>query len=598
MTWASQATIPTVTVPPFPQDERADQSDLEGIEFGVNDPSGRSVTDPAGFEWSIAEDGRGLVKQGPQGAWHLTAESSPLAGREVRDLALDGQGTLWIATDQGLCLHDTHEGWVHLGAGAGMPAVDARRLLLMPGGERWVATSQGLVRLLDGRWSLFRGPRWLPSNDVVDLVMVDDSTVAVQCADGGVAGVRTVHTTLGAKAAIIEDMIDQRHRRHGYVSDCQLDEPGSTDAFTYVASDNDGLWTAIYLAAECYRYACTGEPGARDRARESMEALLRLEEVTGIPGFPARAVVSVDETDVRRSGGEWHASPCGQWVWKGDTSSDELNGHYFALPIYYELVADAAERRAIQGMIARVTDHLLQNDFRLIDADGEQTTWGIFSPRLLNGTAQWTLERGLNSLSMLSFLKVAHALCGTARYGTAYDFLCRRHHFALNTIDQKIRMPAEINHSDDELSFLAYYPLFMYERDPDLLAIYRLSMERTMAVERPERNPLWNMIGSFALGRDQGLSESVRTLREMPTDRIHWDVDNSVRADITVSTEFDRGGNLASTEVLPYSENGMLKWNGNPYQLRRGGGGRAEDDGGAFLLPYWMGRYHAMIREV
>jgi hypothetical protein len=123
-------------------------------------------------------------------------------------------------------------------------------------------------------------------------------------------------------------------------------------------------------------------------------------------------------------------------------------------------------------------------------------------------------------------------------------------------------------------------------------------MERTMAMERPERNPLWNMIGSLALGRDQGLSESVRTLREMPTDRIHWDVDNSVRADITISSELDRGGNLASTEVLPYSENGMLKWNGNPYQLRKGGGGRAEDDGGAFLLPYWMGRYHAMIREV
>jgi hypothetical protein len=41
----------------------------------------------------------------------------------------------------------------------------------------------------------------------------------------------------------------------------------------------------------------------------------------------------------------------------------------------------------------------------------------------------------------------------------------------------------------------------------------------------------------------------------------------------------------------------MLKWNGNPYQLRRGGGGYAEDDGAAYLLPYWMARYHGLLKE-
>ncbi len=328
-----------------------------------------------------------------------------------------------------------------------------------------------------------------------------------------------------------------------------------------------------------------------------MEALVRLEQVTGIPGFPARAVVHVDEPEVVRSEGEWHPSPCGKWFWKGDTSSDELNGHYFALPVYYELVADEAERALIRDTIRRVTDHLLDNDFRLIDTDGEQTRWAVFTPHLLNETSEWILERGLNSLSMLSFLRVAHAMTGVDRYQQAYESLCRDHQFALNTIDQKIRMPAEVNHSDDELSFLAYYPLFLYERDPDLLAVYRLSMERTMAEERPERNPLWNLIGSLALGRDQGISDAVRTLCEMPTDRIQYDVDNSDRHDVAVSSTSDRGGNAEGIPVLPYSENGMLKWNGNPYQLRRGGGGYAEDDGAAYLLPYWMARYHGLLKE-
>ncbi|MGI6351128.1 MAG: two-component regulator propeller domain-containing protein [Armatimonadota bacterium] len=595
MIWPTRAKLPSISAPAFSMDEKLRSDELAGVHVCTR--RDWPLLDRAGTAWSISEDGAALVRQTGNAVALLTHANSPLAGRQIRDVMQDAQGTLWIASDRGVCLHTPPAGWVHLGADAGMPSIDVRRILLAPNGDRWFATARGLVRLRGGQWSLFRGQRWLPSDDVVDLVAIDEATVAVLCADGSVGGIRAVETTLAAKAEAIEAAIDERHRRHGYVSDCNLTRPGDTSEWTYVASDNDGLWTAIYLAAECFRYACTGESAARDRARESMEALVRLEQVTGIPGFPARAVVHVDEPEVVRSEGEWHPSPCGKWFWKGDTSSDELNGHYFALPVYYELVADEAERALIRDTIRRVTDHLLDNDFRLIDTDGEQTRWAVFTPHLLNETSEWILERGLNSLSMLSFLRVAHAMTGVDRYQQAYESLCRDHQFALNTIDQKIRMPAEVNHSDDELSFLAYYPLFLYERDPDLLAVYRLSMERTMAEERPERNPLWNLIGSLALGRDQGISDAVRTLCEMPTDRIQYDVDNSDRHDVAVSSTSDRGGNAEGIPVLPYSENGMLKWNGNPYQLRRGGGGYAEDDGAAYLLPYWMARYHGLLKE-
>ena len=43
--------------------------------------------------------------------------------------------------------------------------------------------------------------------------------------------------------------------------------------------------------------------------------------------------------------------------------------------------------------------------------------------------------------------------------------------------------------------------------------------------------------------------------------------------------------------MLPYDELPMWKWNGNPYLLDGGFGGRSEDDGAYFLLPYWMGRF-------
>jgi hypothetical protein len=47
--------------------------------------------------------------------------------------------------------------------------------------------------------------------------------------------------------------------------------------------------------------------------------------------------------------------------------------------------------------------------------------------------------------------------------------------------------------------------------------------------------------------------------------------------------------------VLPYDELPIGRWNGNPYRLDGGDGGRSEGDGVYFLLPYWMGRYHKLI---
>jgi hypothetical protein len=38
-----------------------------------------------------------------------------------------------------------------------------------------------------------------------------------------------------------------------------------------------------------------------------------------------------------------------------------------------------------------------------------------------------------------------------------------------------------------------------------------------------------------------------------------------------------------------------MKWNGNPFIVDGGGAGRSEDDGGFFLLPYWLGRYHGFL---
>src|SRR5690606_22354383 len=124
-------------------------------------------------------------------------------------------------------------------------------------------------------------------------------------------------------------------------------------------SDNDGLWTAMYVGAQALRYGATKDPAARAAAKKSMDALLDLERHSGIPGFPARAMVTDEEVAAGVRGFSttakvhavgvdakvWYRSATVPGLWcKGDTSSDELDGHYFAWYLYHDLVADDAEK--------------------------------------------------------------------------------------------------------------------------------------------------------------------------------------------------------------------------------------------------------------
>ncbi len=586
-----------VVVPRFEEDLRVPAPELPRAAYRPWPEVTGTCMDSSGGAWRADE--AGLVGEWEGSRQTYSPERFAVGGSEVRDVAVDASDILWLATDRGITLFDGHAAWRSLRGADGLPSEDVRRVLLRANGERWFATGQGVVRLsARGEWSLFAGPRWLPEDDVVGIAEADAETVAVLCRSGATAAFRRRPMTLAERAEAIEAMIDLRHRRRGYVTECTLARPGDTSAWSPVASDNDGLWTALYVAAESFRYAVTGEDEARDRARESLQALLWLERVTGIPGFPARAAVAREEMPMEGTeSGEWHPSADGEWLWKGDTSSDELNGHFFALPIYYDLVAEADEQRAIQETVARITDHLLENDFCLIDQDGAPTRWAVFSPRQLNYNRQWVMERSLNSLSMLSFLRVAHHVCHDSRYQVAFEFLARRHGYALQSIDQKVTLPGEVNYSDDELAFLAYYPLLAYEEQEELRVVVRLGLERSIRIALPQRCPLWNVIATVGLGRAVGLSEAAQSLIEMPTDRVAWPIDHTRRSDVVLDREAGRFGEAQATRVLPYSENPMLRWNGNPYRLTRGGDGRSEDDGVAYLLPYWMARFHGLLEE-
>jgi len=153
----------------------------------------------------------------------------------------------------------------------------------------------------------------------------------------------------------------------------------------------------------------------------------------------------------------------------------------------------------------------------------------------------------------------------------------------------------ELNYSDEELAMLTFYTLFRYERDPQYLPLYRKAMDGWWYNIKRERNPLWNLIYLHsqpeAADRDRLTKEGLGTLEKLPLDMITWTVDNTHRPDIQWDASEDRFKSRQSTNWLPPDERPIMKWNSNPFRVNGGNGGRSEDDGAIYLLPYWLGRY-------
>src|SRR5690606_20328225 len=221
----------------------------------------------------------------------------------------------------------------------------------------------------------YYGKRWLPVAGVNDILKLPTGEVWIATAEG-ISEIKNVPITLQQKAAYYESVIDRRHNRRGLINISRLATPGDTATSYMENEDNDGLWTSCFLAATCFRYAVSKSPDAKWKAVRTFEALERLETVTGIPGYPARSYATAsDKVKQSRSPHPkaWHFSPDGKWQWLDDTSSDEITGHIFTLSLFYELVADTAQKLRVKALINRMVTHIIDNDFHLIDFDGKPT---------------------------------------------------------------------------------------------------------------------------------------------------------------------------------------------------------------------------------
>ena len=553
------------------------------------------ILDAENTLWAATLDG---LWQQKDGLWRNLDETLMAVGHERKyfglatinegkDLAFGAVRTVGIIASNG-----DHQVWKGTD---GLPHGPARVIRETSGGI-WMGTDRGAI-LKNNGWHYFLGKRWLPADKVNDILEISPGLVWI-ATPKGISELKEVELTLGQKAEIYADIIEKRHNRRGLVNISKLAVPGDISTSFTQNEDNDGLWTSCFLGAECFRYAVTQAPDARERAIRTFEALERLELVTGIPGYPARSYALATDSVVQSRSPHpkyWHLSPDGQWRWLDDTSSDEITGHMFTLSLFYELVADEDQKKRVVNLVDRIMTHILDHDFHLIDPDGKPTRWGNWHPDSLNHSPNWLYERGLNSLQILSHLKTAYHFTGKERYEATYRQLVEDHGYAGNAVEAKIYGPFETSHSDDILNFFPYYGLFSYAKDDPYFDYFRRSLERTWKAVEKDRMPVWNVIASALLGRNCGLEAAREQLEQFPLDLIDWTMDNRHRWDLMRDPLVDRFGKEQALVPIRPGESSVSRWNTNPKALLSGRNGMTEETGTYYLFAYWMGKYYGFF---
>ncbi len=524
-----------------------------------------------------------------------------------------------------------------------------------PDGVVWFGTEAGAIRFEQGRFYYRFSLRWLP-DDFVNDIKIDENGTAWFATNKGVGQIVRRQMTPDEKAAYFTLQTESRNQRMGFISPNNLKVPYAVSSSTPGISDNDGMYTSMYGAAEAFRFAVTGDEEAKKLAVRSFLACKWLVDITHEPGFPARVIVPIDWPEPLKDPEYSHRmnvamqkhdpfwkdinprfvkSKDGKHLWKCDTSSDELAGHYFFYGIYYDLVAKTEEEKApVREVVAAITDHLIRHDFYLSDHDGKATRWGNFSPEYCNSIRGWD-QRGLNSMMMLSFLNVAKHVTGDPKYDQVAAMLRDKFHYHINAMHGKEFFPPEsVVPWDNNLCLMSMYGLMNYEENPELLIMYRASLQNSWLHISKQQNAFWDAVyaslaNSFSRKTAEGYFNSgnifpemgsfttqltnelnivpslgggiLETLQRIPLDLIGYKMDNTHRLDIVFDNTPGQKPGMGwgiNGYALPVEERGHVRQDRDGFALKTQevGGGNSEQEGTFFLLPYYMSLYHHLIK--
>lgn len=512
----------------------------------------------------------------------------------TRDLLAQGS-ILYVATDRGVSVLRSMAMTTITGE-QGLPYEEVTCLAPGFAEDLWIGTTSGAIRKVGDRFDYFGAQHWLPNERVTDIAAGKDRVYVAT--EGGLGIITFEPYTLEKKAAYFERALEEGgFKRLGFVH--KLYWNGADKEWLREVSDNDGGHTSHYLAAMTFKYAATGDEQARAAAADAFKSMSWLQSITGTDGFFARAIWSVPADKGKRaergSGGlpaKWYPTADGLWQWKGDTSSDEVNGHFFSVALFHDLAAQGEEKARAADHLVRIARHIQENGWVLRDMDGKPTRWGRWDPDYL--LKPYGMDsRGLNGMEAQTYMWTAYKLSGDERFKQGLDQLIQwRYH--TYTLRQKLTFPPDLVVPwDDELAFRVYHPLLTYADDPYLRSIYLRSLARHWEVMRMQKLPFYNYTYGALTGNDCETEQAAQHLREWSLDLVDHPFHNSQRADLKPEPGYVPYGG-GTKAISPRNQEAM--WGSRPATVLDGGNDRGMTPPIGWLEDYWMGRYYGFIQ--
>jgi hypothetical protein len=572
---------------------------------------------------ALSDENGGLWIASKIGLYHcsekntfLYQDTGQLTSAYVNGIANDNAGQLWIAGLGGVSITKNNQRVKTLTPKDGLPTIDVTCVDKAPDGTMWIGTRQGIVRYReDGSHSLRFSRRWLMNDDVRDVSFDAEGNAWIATA-GGVSVIKKRRMTLSEKENFFYNVLITRHIRAPWIAgQCHLSVAGDTATWTPEDDDNDGEYTSNYLAMESFRYAVTKDEDAHNKALKAFNFLKLLQEVTGTEGFFARTIVPSDWTTVHDGNRtytekelvdvlvkeprfkpverRWHLSADGKWLWKGDTSSDEMCGHMMGYFFFYELVANDAEKQMIRDHVRKIMDYLMNHNYNFNDVDGKHTRWGVWSPDQLNRDPEWASEKSINSFELLAFLKFTYGITHEKKYQNEYLRLIHKEGYLHNIASLNHTNPAWYIFFDETLNCYLYPLLLRYENDPAIKKVYEKSMDEWYAVNKKAECPLFDFMYAYARHKKIDPENDIRFLIDTPLDLIDWHIDHTRREDIKL-VRYPTMEDIQVNQLPHASMRSTVRWDKNPW-LAESGDPHIEREPVFWLLPFWMGRYLKII---
>ncbi len=383
-------------------------------------------------------------------------------------------------------------------------------------------------------------------------------------------------------AVQISRNIQQQHLPHGTILDPSFASPDSNEITGYARGGDSAIWTGHYLAAEAFRYKVTASPEALDNVKKALAGIRSLVDVTG-NNLLARCLVPVDWQfaqsilDEESRHGVYRNSIGGrEYFWIGNTSRDQYSGVFFGLGVAYDLVDDAETRGAVNDLVTRLLDYLLDHNWSVVMPDGSISTIFTGHPD-----------------QRLSFLQVGRRV-NSDRFGSAYSW----HRFFHSA---GVGAPISFDVLDDHNSYFKFnldtinlFNLIRLESSSYYRDRYLRAYNVLRRTTDDHGNAHFNMIDRALKGADSRRDAATREMLAEWLQRSRRDGWLDFRGD----ARYPACGEDKACDPIPIADriNTDFLWQRSPFLLFGGGAGKIETAGIDYILPYWMARYYGVIQ--